>query len=330
MINTSEKEKAYINEPSDELITIRDFIRWGVTRFSEAGLFFGHGSDNALDESFHLVFQALNLPWDMPESYQGASLTTRERTLVTDLIGRRIVERKPLAYLFGQAWFCGRSYYVDERVLIPRSPIAELINHRFQPWLGNTTVTRILDLCSGSGCIGIAAAHEFEQANVDLLDISSDALEVAHINIERHELFGRVKAIKSDLFEVLTTTNDKPKYQLILSNPPYVDKKDINDMPDEFRHEPALGLVAGSDGLDYARIILSMAADFLTEDGFLVLEVGNSQEALKKIYPDVSFIWPEFEQGGHGVLMLSAADCLAYNGLFNVHTNKITGNEGRR
>ncbi|MDP0587670.1 MAG: 50S ribosomal protein L3 N(5)-glutamine methyltransferase [Candidatus Endonucleobacter bathymodioli] len=328
-MSTQKKKMTCINESSDGLITIRDFIRWGVTRFSQAELFFGHGSDNALDESFHLVFQALNLPWDMPESYLMASLTVREKMLITDLIGRRVADRKPLAYLFNQAWFCGRSYYVDERVLIPRSPIAELINHRFQPWLGDAEVTRILDLCSGSGCIGIAAAYEFEQANVDLLDISSDALEVARINIDRHKMFGRVQVLQSDLFEVLATAKDSPKYQLIISNPPYVDEGDIDDMPDEFRHEPVLGLFAGSDGLDFAHMILAKATDFLTEDGFLVLELGNSQEALKKIYPDVSFIWPEFEQGGHGVLILSAADCLAYQGLFNVYATKITGYEGK-
>ena len=309
------------NEPFEGLETIRDFIRWGASRFSEAGLFFGHGSDNALDESLHLVFQALNLPWELPDSYLNARMTNHERKQVAELIERRVTERKPLAYLVNQAWFCGKPYYVDERVLVPRSPIGELVNHRFQPWLGDTEVTRVLDLCSGSGCIGMAAAHEFSEAYVDLLDISSDALEVAGINIDRHELWGRVQAIRSNLFEALTTAVEKPKYQLIISNPPYVDEEDMSDMPEEFQHEPGLGLAAGEDGLDFARIILASAADYLTEDGLLVLEVGNSQWALQETYPEVPFVWPEFEAGGHGVLILSAANCREYQGIFKSRIN---------
>lgn len=299
----------FSNESSEGLKTINEFIRWGVTRFSEAELFFGHGSDNAMDEALHLVFQALHLPWGLPECYLSSRLTINERVHISELITRRITERKPLAYLVNQAWFCDQPYYVDERVLIPRSPIAELINQRFQPWLNNTEVTRVLDLCAGSGCIGIAAAHEFEQASVDLLDISSEALEVAHINIDRHELWGRVQTLNSNLFEALTTLREKPKYQLIICNPPYVNAEDMSDMPDEFKHEPELGLAAGLDGLHFARLILAAAADYLTTDGLLVLEVGNSMEALSDSYPDVPFIWPEFQSGGHGVLLLPAKAC---------------------
>lgn len=304
------------NESCEGLVSIRDFVRWGATRFNEAGLFFGHGSDNALDESLHLVFQVLQLPWDLPDNYLDSRLTHREREKLANLIEERAVSRKPLAYLVNQAWFCDMPFYVDERVLVPRSPIAELILQQFQPWLGDVEVSRVLDLCSGSGCIGIAAAHAFPESQVDLLDISEDALEVANINIDRHELWGRVQAIKSDLFDFFDALPERPRYQLILSNPPYVDAEDMSDMPEEFTHEPELGLAAGDDGLDFARSILAQAADYLDEQGLLVLEVGNSLWALQDEYPEVAFVWPDFEKGGHGVLVLSAEDCRKYQSLF--------------
>ena len=303
-------------ESCEGLVSIRDFVRWGASRFNEAGLFFGHGSDNALDESMHLVFQALQLPWDMPDAYFDSRLSLYERHNVSDLIEQRIKSRKPLAYLLSQAWFCDQPFYVDERVLVPRSPISELIRYGFQPWLEGVQVDRVMDLCTGSGCIGIATAYAYPDAMVDLLDISSDALEVAQVNIDRHELWGRVQAIQSDLFSALDQQPEKPCYQLILSNPPYVDLEDMSDMPDEFHHEPELGLAAGEDGLDFARIILATAADYLDEQGLLVLEVGNSWWALQEAYPEVPFIWPEFESGGHGVLVLPAVDCRQYQSLF--------------
>ncbi len=298
------------------LVTIRDFIRWGASQFNQAGLFFGHGSDNALDESLHLVCQVLQLPWDLPDSYLDCRLSADEREKITRLISDRTTSRKPLAYLLNQAWFCELPFYVDERVLVPRSPIAELIAQQFQPWLGDVTVSRVLDLCAGSGCIGIGTAFAFPESQVDLLDISEDALEVANINIDRHELWGRVQAIKSDLFGAFDALPERPKYQLILSNPPYVDVEDMSDMPEEFTHEPELGLVAGADGLDFARTILAQAADYLDEHGLLVLEVGNSQWALQNEYPEVPFIWPEFVHGGHGVLVLAAEDCRKYQSVF--------------
>lgn len=300
----------------DGLESIRDFIRWTASRFNKAGLFFGHGSDNALDEAMHLVMQVLQLPWELPESYMNCRLTAEEKQSVVALVKRRIEERKPLAYLLNRAWFCGQPYYVDERVLVPRSPIAELISQEFQPWLDDTGVTRALDLCSGSGCIGIAMAHQFPEVCVDLLDISEEALEVAHVNIDQHEMWGRVQAVKSDLFETIDTGPERPRYELIVSNPPYVDAEDMADFPEEFGHEPELGLAAGDDGLDMARIILARAADFLTEKGLLVLEVGNSQWALQDVYPEVPFIWPEFAEGGHGVLVLTAEQCRQYQNVF--------------
>ena len=300
----------------DGLASIRDFIRWGASCFNEAGLFFGHGSDNALDEAMHLVFQVLNLPWDMPDAYMDSRLSLVERRKVAELVARRIEERRPLAYLVNQAWFCGLPFYVDERVLVPRSPIGELISQSFQPWLAEVEVDRIMDLCTGSGCIGIAAAHAYPGAQVDLLDISDEALEIAGINIDRHELWGRAQVIRSDLFEAIDTAAVKPKYQLILSNPPYVDAEDMADFPEEFSHEPSLGLAAGPDGLDFARVILARAADFLDEQGLLVLEVGNSQWALKEVYPEVPFTWPEFAAGGHGVLVLTGQECRKYQSIF--------------
>ena len=303
----------------DGLVSIRDFIRWAASQFQHAELFFGHGSDNALDEAMHLVLQVLELPWNLPESYMSCRLTSDEQQSVVTLVERRINERKPLAYLLNRAWFCGQPYYVDERVLVPRSPIAELINQEFQPWLGDIEVRRVLDLCTGSGCIGIAMAHQWPEANVDLLDISQDALDVAHINIDQHELWGRVQAVQSDLFEALDTGPDHPRYDLIVSNPPYVDADDMADFPEEFGHEPELGLAAGNDGLDMARIILARSADFLSEKGLLVLEVGNSQWALQALYPDVPFVWPEFEEGGHGVLVLTAEQCRAFQDVFKQH-----------
>ncbi|MGB0360240.1 MAG: 50S ribosomal protein L3 N(5)-glutamine methyltransferase [Endozoicomonas sp.] len=304
-------------ESFDGLFSIRDFIRWSTTRFNDADLFFGHGSDNAFSEAKYLVFQLLQLPWDLPENYLDSRLTENERQRVAELIEQRITSRKPLAYLVHQAWFCGMPFYVDERVLVPRSPIAEMIMQAFQPWLGQgVEVNKIMDLCCGSGCIGIAAALAFPNSEVALLDISPDALEVANINIDQHELWGRVQAIQSDLFETVDELPKAPQYQLILSNPPYVDVEDMSDMPEEFSHEPELGLTAGSDGLDFARKILARAADFLDQDGLLVLEVGNSHWALRNEYPDVPFIWPDFKQGGHGILVLSAKDCRLYQPLF--------------
>jgi len=293
------------------LRTLRDYIRWAVSRFQAEQLFFGHGTDNAWDEARQLVLGALHLPWEMADSYLDCRLEDDERAHLQDLLQRRIEQRVPTAYLLGQAWFCGLPFIVDERVLIPRSPIGELIDRRFEPWLAQAPA-RVLDLCTGSGCIGIACAYEFLEAEVVLADLSFEALEVANRNIEHHGLEDRVYTVQSDGFDGLP----KQRFDLILSNPPYVDAEDIADMPNEFHHEPALALACGEDGLDLVRRILAQAADHLTQTGTLIVEVGNSQVHVEALYPEVEFTWLEFARGGHGVFLLAASQCREHQALF--------------
>lgn len=290
------------DDPAAHLRTVRDFIRWGASRMNAADLHFGHGTVDAIDESAALVLHALHLPADLHHAYFEAALTPDEKAAVLALFARRIDARVPAPYLTQRAWFGGLPYYVDERVLIPRSPIAELIEARFQPWLEPEHVTAILDLCTGSGCIGIACAHAFPEAEVDLVDISADALEVARINIEDHGVGERVAAIRSDLFAGLGGRC----YDLIVSNPPYVGAGEMAELPPEYAHEPALALAAEDDGLAVVLTILRDAPAHLSAHGVLVVEVGNSQHALVERFPQVPFLWLEFERGGDGVFLLTA------------------------
>lgn len=286
------------------LHTLRDFIRWGASQMNAAELHFGHGTDNAIDEAAALTLHALHLPPDLSAEYLQAGLTPPEQQAVMHLLQQRIVQRKPAAYLTQRAWFMGLPFFVDERVLVPRSPLAELIERHFAPWLSDSRqVESILDLGTGSGCIGIACAYSFPDARVDLVDISADALEVARRNVADHGLEDQVEVIQSDLFSALKGR----LYDLIISNPPYVGLTELDQLPTEYHHEPRLGLLAGEEGLDVVVEILRQAAQFLNRDGLLIVEVGNAQYALCEALPDAPFTWLEFERGGQGVFLLNAA-----------------------
>ena len=292
----------------DNLRTVRDLVRWGMTTLNKSGVWVGHGAADALEESSHLVQRALALPHDLPGHFMDAAVTDEEKAEILGLFRRRVEERIPSAYITRSAWFGGLEFYVDERVLVPRSPIAELIAHQFEPWLHAESVTHILDLCTGSGCIGIACAMAFPDADIDISDVSADALAVARKNVDRFELEDQVTVWQSNLF------GDLPRrtYDLVVSNPPYVDRSELEAMPREFHHEPVLGLAAGEDGLDVVLPLLAQAAEWLTPDGVLVVEVGASAGALEALLPDVPFIWVDFEHGGDGVFILRRQDLLAH------------------
>lgn len=263
----------------------------------------GQGFDTALDEACFLVLRSLHLPHDLPPAYAGAALLDHERALLLERIERRVVERVPAAYLVGEAWFAGLAFAVGEGVLIPRSPMAELIENGFEPWLDGHAPDRILDLCTGSGCIGIACAVQFPDAEVDLVDLSDSALAYARRNLAHFELGDRVRAWQGDLYAPLSGR----RYGLIVSNPPYVADAEVDALPAEFRHEPALALRSGADGLDLPLRLLAMAPAYLEDDGWLVLEVGGAAAALHQALPQMQADWPEFERGGDGVLVMSAA-----------------------
>lgn len=287
-----------------QLLTLRDYIRWGSSEFLRNNLSFGHGFETALDEAVYLVLYALNLPWDWPRDYFDSRLTEKEREHVHAVLMQRIKTRQPAAYISNQAWFCGLPFYVDERVLVPRSPIAELIEQRFHPWVAPETVHSILDLCTGSGCIAIASQYAFPEAEVSASDISLDALEVARTNIGQHDLEGQLTLYQSDLFDRIP----EQQFDLIVSNPPYVDAEDMDALSDEFKAEPGLGLAAGDDGLDIVDRILQQAPRYLSDDGVLIVEVGNSKVAMMQKYPHLPLMWVEFERGGDGVFCISARD----------------------
>lgn len=286
------------------MITPRDFIRWGASLMGEAEqqdqIYFGHGTDNAVDESVQLVLNGLHLPSDCPDLLLEGNLLQTERQHLVKLFARRVEDRVPLPYLTNRAMFAGLQFYVDERVLVPRSPVAELIEQQFSPWINPEVPDHILEIGAGSACIAIACAYEFPEATIDAVDLSEDALKVAEINVEQHGLEDQVNLIRSDLFSEL----DGKRYDLIVTNPPYVDKLDLDSMPAEFHAEPRMGLEAGEDGLDIVVQILLESSAHLEENGALVCEVGNSALALEQLFPEVPWSWIDFERGGHGVFVI--------------------------
>jgi ribosomal protein L3 glutamine methyltransferase len=283
-------------------VSVRTLIERGARRLHRAGVFFGHGTDNAFDESAALVFHVLGLAHDAgPEAYAKRVGISAQRE-VRELLTKRIETRVPAVYLTGETWFAGLPFFVDPRVLIPRSPIAELIERQFTPWIDPRRVHRVLDVGTGSGCIAIACAKAFSDARVDAVDISEEALEVAHINVRRHRLARRVRVLKSDHFSALRGQT----YDIIVSNPPYVGERELGGLPAEYRHEPRIALAAGSTGLDCVRVILREASRHLRPHGLLVVEVGNTETALRRAFRQLPFVWLEFERGGGGVFLLSA------------------------
>lgn len=296
-----------------ELYTIRDLVRWGMSEFNRAGLCFAHGMPNALDEAVYLCLATLHLPPDLGEDYFDCRLTHEERRAVLENYRVRLTTRKPAAYITREAWFAGLNFYVDERVLVPRSPIAELIQQQFSPWTDVEEVERILDLCTGSGCIAIACAYAFEQADIVASDVSKDALDVAAINRGNHGLENRVQLIESDLFERIPPQ----RFDIIVSNPPYVSEQEMAGLDREFGYEPDSGLAAGETGMDIVIPMLQQAAAYLSDHGILVVEVGYSMGALVELLPDVPFTWLDFAHGGEGVFLLTAEQLRACQQMFD-------------
>lgn len=289
-------------------VTVGEAFNYCSTVLIEAGLFYGHGTDNAWDEAIQLVLSVVDIPFDTEDEVLPHPFDGRARAELDHLLRRRIDDRVPTPYLLGKAWFAGLEFGCDERALIPRSPLAELILNDYAPWYAGPQPRRLLDLCCGGGCIGLAAAHHDQELQVDLTDIDQAALSLAGENAARLGLEGRANILRSDLFSALPGK----RYDIIISNPPYVDANDLATMPPEYHHEPAAALGAGADGLDLARRILAVAGDYVEPTGLLVLEVGNSWQALEQAYPKVPFTWIEFEHGGHGVLALSGEELQSY------------------
>lgn len=299
-----------------ECSTIKDLIEWGLAQYAEHSSYLGHGFEAPVDEVIALVFKAMDLPLDAEDVPLDHIVSTEQKASLANSFRRRLEQREPLAYITNQAWFAGMPYFVDERVLIPRSPFAEIIQTQISLWRELEGIGRVMDLCTGSACIAIACALEFQNARVDALDISKDALAVAEINVKNYALENRVKLLQSDVLDALSQDEYLGKYDLILSNPPYVDAEDMSVLPDEYRHEPSLALAAGTDGLDIVKRILKDAAKHLKPKGLLIVEVGNSEYALAEAFPELPFLWLEFEYGGHGVFMLTREQLLEHQMCF--------------
>lgn len=314
MIDQPRYNLELLDEISDErypvindLITIQDIMRFAYSYFNASDIFYGHSYDNPWDEAVQLTLSALHLPIDTPQELYQSRLTYLEKARIIEMIYQRLGWRKPIAYLTHSAWFAGLEFYVDERVIIPRSPIGELIKQGFTGLLHHEP-KRILDMCTGSGCIAIACGESFPNAEIDAVDLSLDALNVAEINIERHHMQHRVFPLQSDLFDSLPLD----QYDLIVTNPPYVDEEDLQDMPEEFHHEPEMALGSGVDGLTITKRILATASDYLVSNGVLVCEVGNSMVHLIEQFPNVPFNWIEFKHGGIGVFSLTKEQLIAH------------------
>jgi len=295
----------YFFEASVTLNTVRDFLRFAVSRFNQADLFFGHGSNDAYDEAVYLILHTLHLPLDRIKPFFDAHLTDGERTDLLSVLQRRVEHRIPAAYLTHEAYLGDFSFYVDERVIIPRSFIAELLRERLSPWITEPdSIGSVLDLCTGSGCLAILAAHAFRNAKIDAADLSADALSVAERNVSDYRLQGRVELIESDIFTGLSGK----KYDLIISNPPYVDAESVDTLPPEYLHEPKLALGSGEDGLDATRIILRDAAQHLNDNGILIVEIGHNRETLETAFPDLPFTWLDVSAGDQFVFLLHKND----------------------
>lgn len=287
---------------TEELLSIRDWLRFTVSRFEEAEIFFGHGTDNSYDEAVWLVMSALHIPLDTIENFLDARITEQERKYLSSLIERRITERTPTAYLLQEAWLQGFKFYVDERVIVPRSFIAELLQNDLNPWIEfPEMIESAADICTGSGCLGVLLANSFPNATIDVIDISPDAIDVANINIANYGLQDQITAIESDMFTAIKGRT----YDLIISNPPYVDAPSMAQLPTEYQREPQLALGSGHDGLDHTHTILREAAKHLNDNGILIVEIGHNRDALLQAYPEVQFVWLEVSSGDEFVFLLS-------------------------
>lgn len=287
---------------SEELFTIRDWLRFTVSQFEESGIFFGHGADNSYDEAVWLILSALHLPHDTLDNFLDAVITESERKHLAHLIEQRITKRTPTAYLVREAWLRGYKFYVDERVIVPRSFIAELLEDGLQPWIEYPElVNSAVDICTGSGCLGVLLADAFPDAHIDVVDISPDAIAVANINIANYGLQDRISAIQSDMFTALSGK----QYDVIISNPPYVDAPSMAQLPAEYRNEPQIALGSGDAGLDHTHTILREAAKHLNDNGILVVEIGHNRDALLEAYPDLPFTWLDTSSGNQFVFLLT-------------------------